>query len=674
MSGLLRSSWWIAYDEWPLDRVEAFDRACDQIEREWSRGTAPDTEPLLRDLPAQEHATWLAEFLAIEIETRWSRQEPLVLDEFLTRFPASAETVRQAWQETAPLLRTLVPCDVQTAETEISGGEIGGRAFQPGFLLDGRYRIEGLRGAGGMGELYRARRLAGDLPVAVKVLMPPASGTSRNEDWFQKRFAKEMRILQHLRHPHLITALDYVESADHPPVIVMDWVEGRSLSGELERRGAMPWHVASEVARQAGEALGYAWERFQLVHRDIKPSNIMLTPDGRAAVLDFGLARAPAVASQAANDETSVREQFGTPDFSAPEQWESARDVGPMADVYALGATLYYLLTGEAPYAAPGMTGAQRIRAHLIDPVPDVRVKCPAVPAGLAALLTEMLAKDPRERPHDCGRVAARLASWGDAAALRQWAETGTAAEPSPPAVGGGDGDRGGGIALPLSRRSLLMAGGAAALGLGVLGIAAWFGPDPDIVEFRVTVFERLPGGTFRTMGEIGRTLASVPAGGEVRISARLRSAAYVQLIEAHPDGTIRPLLDDNPGKRPDQETISGRTSVVEFPRQDHYRLDETPGLQAFILLASRRPLPPVAGWQNAAAFKEAWSPSPDQAGVWRNGAERIEPLPVDDDEVPRGQLVAAAPEAVVRLVRSLRDVLGPQVHVSLLAFPVREA
>src|SRR5512132_3537224 len=213
----------------------------------------------------------------------------------------------------------------------------------------GPYEILAPLGAGGMGEVYRARDTRLEREVAVKVL--PAA--AREDREARERFRREALALSRLNHPNIEMVLDLGEDAG-TDYLVLELVPGESLAQRVSR-GRVPEREAAEIGAQVAEALAEAHER-GVMHRDLKPANVMLTPKGRAKVLDFGLAKF----SQQPSDETQtmgltrVGTTTGTPAYMAPEQL-LGEAIDPRADLYALGVVLYELTTGQRPFRAATM-------------------------------------------------------------------------------------------------------------------------------------------------------------------------------------------------------------------------------------------------------------------------------------------------------------------------------
>ncbi len=269
-----------------------------------------------------------------------------------------------------------------------------------------RYRVTGKLGAGAMGEVYRARDARLGREVALKVL-PEAF--ARNDERLM-RFAREAQVLASINHPNIASVFD-LEESDGRQILVMELVEGETLAERL-RGGPLPLAEAVRLALQIAEALRAA-HRKGVVHRDLKPANIKVTPDGLVKVLDFGLARRSPAADAADTEAPTIRqvmtlrgEILGTPAYMAPEQALGER-ADARCDIFSFGAVLYEMLTGRRAFSGPTLTA---VFQAVINGTPrPARLLRPEIPAGLDALLTDLLQKEREKRPPDMEAVCAGL-------------------------------------------------------------------------------------------------------------------------------------------------------------------------------------------------------------------------------------------------------------------------
>ena len=241
-------------------------------------------------------------------------------------------------------------------------------------------------GQGGMGSVFTARQKELDRVVALKVLSPRLA---RNQEFVQ-RFLREARSAGRLNHPNIVAAIDVGESEGFY-YFAMEYVDGETLADVLAREGRLPEARALAVATDVARALDHAHHK-GLIHRDVKPANIMITRDGRVRVTDFGLARLAGAAAADADPERFV----GTPAYAAPEQVRSEPDIDCRADIFALGVTLFQMLTGELPFQ--GANPMAIAAAILTEPLPPLRKLRPDLSQAAARVVEKMTAKDRAER------------------------------------------------------------------------------------------------------------------------------------------------------------------------------------------------------------------------------------------------------------------------------------
>jgi serine/threonine-protein kinase len=252
-------------------------------------------------------------------------------------------------------------------------------------VLSGRYRLGSKLGSGGMSTVYLAQDEVLDRPVAVKLLHREISEEADQLE----RFRREARAAARLSHPNLVGVIDAGEDEGRP-YIVFEYVEGQTLKQRIQAgEGGLEVDEAVAYAIEIGRGLSAAHSR-KLIHRDVKPQNVLIDPDGRAKVTDFGIAR-----SLESEGLTATGRVLGTTDYVSPEQ-AMGEDVDERSDVYSLGVVLYEMLSGEVPFSAETQVGVAM--KHVNNPMPDVRTKRPEVPIEVAGVINRSTAKDARDR------------------------------------------------------------------------------------------------------------------------------------------------------------------------------------------------------------------------------------------------------------------------------------
>jgi serine/threonine-protein kinase len=294
---------------------------------------------------------------------------------------------------------------------------VGG--FTPGVILADRYRIIGLLGRGGMGEVYRADDLKLGQPVALKFL-PRALA---EDPVRRERFFAEVRITRQLSHPNICRVYDIAEvNGQH--FLSMEFIDGEDLASLLQRIGYLANEKALEITRQLVAGLAAAHER-GVLHRDLKPANVMLDGRGHVRITDFGLAVAAA-------DEVQASEMSGTPAYMAPEQL-AGKGATVRSDIYALGLVLYELYTGKRAFSAPTLAELREQKESMTPTAPsELR---PGIDPMVERVIARCLERDPRQRPASAAQLAGSLPGGDPLAAAIAAGET-----PSPEMVAAGTG------------------------------------------------------------------------------------------------------------------------------------------------------------------------------------------------------------------------------------------
>lgn len=271
--------------------------------------------------------------------------------------------------------------------------------MKEGDLLNQRYQLLESLGSGGMAEVYRARDLMLERSVAIKVLRADYSSSEE----FQERFRQEARAAANLSHPNIVTVHDFGLDGGQL-FIVMEHVPGTDLKSLLRKRGRFSVEEAIPIMVQACAGIGYA-HRAGLVHCDVKPHNLLITPDKRLKVTDFGIARALSTIRPGDRDDVV----WGSPQYFAPEQ-ARGQAPSPASDVYSLGVVLYEMLTGTLPFNAT--TADELARMHIRAQPHPLGEYLPDVPPMLEQIEAKILSKEPSARyrtADQLGRVLQRF-------------------------------------------------------------------------------------------------------------------------------------------------------------------------------------------------------------------------------------------------------------------------
>jgi serine/threonine protein kinase len=271
-------------------------------------------------------------------------------------------------------------------------------------LVQGPYRILDRLGSGGVSQVFKAWHTKRNCVVALKVIRPEMLSNAEAV----ARFQREMRALTQASHPNIVRAFD-INLVNNIHYFAMEYVEGNALDKQVHLSGPLPISRACDYIRQAALALQHAHER-GLVHRDIKPANLLVNAAGTVVkILDLGLARLSQSSGkpQIGRELTADGVLIGTPDYLAPEQAKNPRTVDIRADIYSLGCTLYFLLTGKPPF--PEGTLMQKLYKHQTEPPPSGEHLRPGLPPALVAIFQKMMAKKADDRYQTPVEVAQAL-------------------------------------------------------------------------------------------------------------------------------------------------------------------------------------------------------------------------------------------------------------------------
>ena len=334
----------------------------------------------------------------------------LSLDRFITLVersklidPPTLDSTVSAWKRQATLseLDDATPCAEHLVDTGLLTRWQARKLLEGrhrGFYL-GKYKLLDHLGTGGMSSVYLAEHTRLRRRAAIKIL---PHRRAHDRAYFD-RFQIEGQAVAALDHPNIVRAYD-LDDDGSLHYLVMEYIEGRDLCHLVEEDGPLDFHTAAEYAAQAAAGLEHA-HAGGLVHRDIKPANLLLDVKGTIKILDLGLAKF-------ADDQrdTQADQVVGTADYLAPEQAAGGQSVDHRADIYSLGCTLYFLITGHPPFATG--TSVERVAAHQRQSPPSLLVDRPDAPEPLVAICTRMMEKSPTARYQTAGEVRAALTEW----------------------------------------------------------------------------------------------------------------------------------------------------------------------------------------------------------------------------------------------------------------------
>lgn len=352
---------------WTAANLKQIDTICEQFEIAIQAEKPLDIRQSLQQAEPGLARLLFRELLAIDVEYRQRQGESAPIADLIRSFPEYEEIVRLVCSQTL----TVVKDD----------------AIPELLATHPRYELTGRLGMGGMGTVFAGRHKVLGRDVAIKVIRNEFLASSAARE----RFLREARTAARLQHPNVVTVYD-AEASDAGQFLVMEAVSGADLARTVDENGPLPWEAACDAIQQAAAGLEAA-RQIGLVHRDLSPRNLMLSDDGTVKLLDFGLASLSAGVS----DPSLVPGMLvGSVPFMSPEQASdpSASDV--RSDLYGLGCVMFFLLTGNPPYA--GTSLPELLEAHRHHPIPDVRAIDPEIPAAVSTIVCRLLAKSPADR------------------------------------------------------------------------------------------------------------------------------------------------------------------------------------------------------------------------------------------------------------------------------------
>ncbi|REK26388.1 MAG: serine/threonine protein kinase [Planctomycetota bacterium] len=375
------------------------DLAWDEFEEAWSAGREPRIEDYLSRVDESQQWELLRALVKLEMALLEKNDQTPDTESYRQRFPQFDEQLNREFGA--------------TSHESPYGRQLGD------------YRLLERLGGGGMGDVYKAEHVRLHKTVALKVLAARALG----DPHAIARFENEMRLIGRLEdHPNLVRASDAREEQG-VHFLVMEYVDGIDLEQLVRRVGPLQHNAACELIRQAAVGLEHV-HRHGLVHRDIKPSNLILNGSGRVKILDLGLAR---LQSSSPESTRLTRPGFalGTVDYMAPEQWDDSGAVDIRADIYSLGCTMYFLLTGSAPYSGSEVSSIKKkLLAHAAAPVPSIVERRPDCPEELDWTLRKLMAKEVDERVDVPGEVVEAVQGFASTEALKSVLTTETLDRP----------------------------------------------------------------------------------------------------------------------------------------------------------------------------------------------------------------------------------------------------
>jgi predicted Ser/Thr protein kinase len=572
------------------------------------------------------------------------RQEPaLVLQDYFSRFPEYRTALVQYLDREGEMRVDAETRPPNAESLSGAGKDPDGSAPSPAqaaavppslpgstdlpVLFIGKYRLVERLGSGGQGEVFRAIHPTLGRDVVIKLArqdLPEAA---------LLKLIDEGRVLARLDDPGLVQVYD-VDVHEGRPYVVFEYIPGRSLAERLKHQRPSCREAAALTADLAG-TLARLHDR-GVLHRDLKPANVLIDDTGRPRLLDFGLA---SLAEHWSAINVPGPGVSGTPAYMAPEQARGETEyIGPRTDLFNLGSLLYELLTGRPPYQ--GIDTRDVLAQARAGQVAPARQLNPRIPAALERICMKALAADPAQRHASAEHLQRALRS--NLARRRRVA---------------------GGLGV-----TVLLGAAVLALVFGLPGRPHSSSPPvtqlaPPMAELKVLAFDiRAFRENVGPLGDVGVTVHDLRKDDDVRIHARLSAPGYCYLIAFNPDGKEFPCYPEN------------RAGIPNLVEEFHYpagstkvfQLNDGVGMQAFVLLVSRKPLPPYSQWREDVGRAPWWRAAQVEA-VWRFDGKEFE-----GTRRAKVRELESLPRQLIGLCDFFKDRQGIDA-LRVVAFPVRQ-
>lgn len=563
-----------------LSARERIDQVCLAFEDAWKRGETSAIEPLLESAAAGERASLLHELLWLELEYRVRKGEQPTREEYLTRFAEFATVVASVFDEQGSSLGSTHRRGLADTIAPASDSTSAAVVFRPGDKI-GRYRVERWLDGGAFGSVYLAEDEDLKRLVAIKV---PRFDHELDEEKAQ-RFVDEARTVAKLKHPGIVPIYDVGRTKEGRLFVVMEYMEGSTLKGLLEKERITPFRTA-ELLADIAEAVGYA-HRQGFVHRDLKPANILLDERGRPRVVDFGLA------VHESEQQWRAGEFAGTLPYMSPEQvrGESHRLDG-RADIWALGIMLYQMLVGRVPFHGDS-------KAQLSDEIQHREAKPPRqvddqIPPPLERIWQRCCAKQVADRYSTAGDLAADLRKFLHESQPSAIATSPASRDWKTPVVVGGVL-----LAVGLASAAIIVANRGAWRNQNTLSAPPLSGESstgttaPDLeCQLDVLIWNNADSNR-RGIGMREPGALPLQEGDQIRIQASLSRPAYVYLVWIDSEGIATPIYPWTIGKWNELPKVESRKSELSLPAAgEGWPMRGSTGMETLVLLARDTPLP----------------------------------------------------------------------------------